>query len=99
MTPHGQHAASRSAVPSTQQATALPVVTPATEVNAIGQPLSLQGEQNATAAASAVAVSQADVVTPPGGFQPQQVWENNIFSPEIPADRPRYVVHALPESS
>ena len=34
------------------------------------------------------AVSEADLVTPPGGFQPGQVWLNNVFSPEMP-ERPR----------
>lgn len=95
MTPHGQHPALRSANPSVQEPTVLPVVTPATEVNALGQPLSMQREQAGPPVATAAAVSQADVVTPPGGFQPQQVWENNIFSPEIPADRPRYAAYAV----
>ena len=89
MTPHGQHAAPRPELPSAAQvldAAHLPAVTPATEVNALGQPLSL--EQSA-APRSVGAISHADVITPPGGYQPQQVWENNIFSPEIPTDRPR----------
>lgn len=89
MTPHGQHAAPRPTFPTAEQGshlTSLPIVTPATEVNALGQPLSLQ--QSAAPQAAAVG-SHTDVVTPPGGYQPQQVWENNIFSPEIPAERPR----------
>lgn len=89
MTPHGQHAAPRPELPfaaQTSVAAQLPIVTPATEVNALGQPLSL--EQSA-APRSVGAVAHADVITPPGGYQPQQVWENNIFSPEIPTDRPR----------
>ena len=36
-------------------------------------------------------VSEAELVTPPGGFQPGQVWLNNVFSPEMP-ERPRWVV-------
>ena len=38
---------------------------------------------------SSGAASEADLVTPPGVFQPGQVWLNNVFSPEIP-ERPRY---------
>lgn len=91
MTPHGRHAAPHPSLPPTAQAadtTALPVVTPATEVNALGQPLSLQ---QTVASRPAVAAVHAEVITPPGGYQPQQVWENNIFSPEIVAERPRWV--------
>ena len=35
--------------------------------------------------------ADADLVTPPGGFQAGQVWLNNVFSPEMPAERPRWV--------
>ena len=35
-------------------------------------------------------VSEAELVTPPGGFQHGQVWLNNVFSPEMP-ERPRCV--------
>ena len=38
---------------------------------------------------SAGASSDADLVTPPGGFQAGQVWLNNVFSPEMPPERPR----------
>lgn len=38
---------------------------------------------------AASGVSDADIVTPPGGFPAGQVWENNVFSPEMPAERPR----------
>ena len=123
MTPHGHHSASRLDLPSTQQTPAMPTVTPATEVNALGQPLAAQqvtavavavitdasqrlAAEQATPAASssgsvqrpaaesaaprsADAASDADSVTPPGGFQTGQVWVNNVFSPEIPAERPR----------
>ena len=38
---------------------------------------------------AASGMSDADIVTPPGGFPAGQVWENNVFSPEMPAERPR----------
>lgn len=90
MTPHGEHTASHPTPPSAEQAadpSPLPIVTPATEVNALGQPLSLQQSAVPT---SAGAVLHVEVITPPGGYQPQQVWENNIFSPEILSERPRW---------
>ena len=42
------------------------------------------------ASGSGGGASDAEIVTPPGGFQTGQVWENNVFSPEMPAERPRY---------
>lgn len=44
----------------------------------------------AAAPGSSGGVSEAELVTPPGGFQPGQVWLNNVFSPEMP-ERPRCV--------
>ena len=117
MTPHGHHSASRLDLPSTQHSSAVPTVTPSTEVNAVGQPVIAQdatavavvhdvaqrlaAAQATPAVADGAAVqgvapgsgggaSDADIVTPPGGFQTGQVWENNVFSPEMPAERPRY---------
>ena len=121
MTPHGQHSASRQEAPSTHTATMVPVVTPSSEVNAMGQPLLAQPTtaaavvteaaqrlqvQQATPAVNGAgarprprgraapgpsgSVSEAELVTPPGGFQPGQVWLNNVFSPEVP-ERPRWV--------
>ena len=117
MTPHGHHPASRLAPPPAQPPPALPVVTPSTEVNAIGQPLPAQpttaaavvteaaqrleaqqatpavaassaGLRAKAGAGSSGAVAEAELVTPPGGFQPGQVWLNNVFSPEL-QERPR----------
>ena len=119
MTPHGHHSASRLDPQPTQQPSALPAVTPSSEVNAIGQPLQAQqtpaaavvieaaqrlqaqqatpavrganaGPRAKAAPGSSGGVSEAEMVTPPGGFQPGQVWVNNIFSPEMP-ERPRWV--------
>ena len=45
---------------------------------------------------SAGASSDADLVTPPGGFQAGQVWLNNVFSPEMPPERPRYAPDTAP---
>ncbi|KAL0055371.1 hypothetical protein WJX82_011399 [Trebouxia sp. C0006] len=119
MTPHGHHSASRLDPPSTQHSSAVPTVTPSTEVNAVGQPVVAQdatavavvhdvaqrlaAAQATPAVADGAAVqgvapgsgggaSDADIVTPPGGFQTGQVWENNVFSPEMPAERPRSAI-------
>ncbi|DBA97191.1 TPA: hypothetical protein ACH3X1_014950 [Trebouxia sp. C0004] len=117
MTPHGHHSASRLDLPSTQHS-AVPTVTPSSEVNAVGQPVTAQdatavavvhdvaqrlaAAQTTPAVADGAAVqrghpsggaaSDADIVTPPGGFQTGQVWENNVFSPEMPAERPRSAI-------
>lgn len=46
------------------------------------------GQRAKAGAGSSGAVAEAELVTPPGGFQPGQVWLNNVFSPEMP-ERPR----------
>lgn len=46
------------------------------------------GQKAKAASASSGGVAEAELVTPPGGFQPGQVWLNNVFSPEMP-ERPR----------
>lgn len=120
--------------PDTQPTAALPTVGPASEVNAVGQPLHAQQaaamdivahaaqrlaavQATPVAAASAPAGARnedeqagtlqratpasggaggdADLVTPPGGFQAGQVWLNNVFSPEMPAERPRSVSYSI----
>ena len=104
MTPHGHHSASRLDPPSTEvNAVGQPVIaqdaTAVAVVHDVAQRLATAQATPAAADGAAVqgsapesggGASDADIVTPPGGFQTGQVWENNVFSPEMPAERPRY---------
>ena len=78
-----------------QQTTAAAVVTEAAQRLQVQQATpavtaASAGPRGRAAPGSSGGVSEAELVTPPGGFQPGQVWLNNVFSPEMP-ERPRWV--------
>ncbi len=81
-----QLATAVSVVSDVAQRLAAEQATPAAGVSGSHQ----QVKSERTMPGSAGVGSEADIVTPPGGFQPGQVWLNNIFSPEMPAERPRW---------